>query len=86
MNVLSSETKTDAQSEIKVWVPETPLDYLTLISDIAVDYDGYRTPDDLMELIDEMAGYARQAIKILLQQESDRVWGMSEYADGDYQK
>lgn len=38
---------------------------LTLILDIAVDYDGYNSADSLKELIDEMADYTRLARKLL---------------------
>lgn len=38
---------------------------LTLISDIAVDYDGYNSVESLKELIDEMADYTKLARKLL---------------------
>lgn len=40
-------------------------DQLELICDIAVDYDGFHTTEHLKELIDEMAGYAGEARKLL---------------------
>lgn len=40
-------------------------DLLELICDIAVDYDGFNTVESLKELIDEMAGYAGEARKLL---------------------
>ena len=40
-------------------------DQLELICDIAVDYDGFHTVESLKELIDEMAGYAGEARKLL---------------------
>lgn len=40
-------------------------DLLELICDIAVDYDGFHTVESLKELIDEMAGYAGEARKLL---------------------
>lgn len=58
-------------SEIMYWEPKTVEDYLTLISDVAIDYDGYRDPKNLMELIDEMAGYARKAIALIIEQEKN---------------
>lgn len=40
-------------------------DLLELICDIAVDHDGFNTIESLKELIDEMAGYASDAMNIL---------------------
>lgn len=40
-------------------------DQLELICDIAVDYDGFNTVESLKELVDEMAGYAGEARKLL---------------------
>lgn len=40
-------------------------DQLELICNIAVDYDGFHTVESLKELIDEMAGYAGEARKLL---------------------
>lgn len=40
-------------------------DQLELICDIAVDYDGFNTVESLKELVDEMAGYAGKARKLL---------------------
>lgn len=40
-------------------------DLLELICDIAVDYDGFNTLESLKELVDEMAGYAGEARKLL---------------------
>lgn len=40
-------------------------DLLEIICDIAVDYDGFNTVESLKELIDEMAGYAGEARKLL---------------------
>lgn len=37
--------------------------YLELIRDIGYDYDGFDKSDDLKELIDELVGLSRQAIK-----------------------
>lgn len=49
----------------------TALDYLTLVSDLAIDYDGYKDPKNLMKLIDEMAEYTRKAIAILVEKGID---------------
>lgn len=49
-------------------VPTTVYDYLELISDLAIDYDGLREAESLMGLIDEMAKYAREAIKLIEQE------------------
>ena len=49
-----------------VVVHRTDLEYaiyeLTLIGDICVDYDGNRTANNLMELIDEVRGRAYKAV------------------------
>lgn len=37
--------------------------YLELIRDIAIDYDGYESVEDLKELIDELAKYAAMGLK-----------------------
>lgn len=37
-------------------------EWLTLISDIAYDYDGWRSQADLMDLIDELRGFAKKAL------------------------
>lgn len=39
---------------------ETAYNYLELICDIAIDYDGFNTVESLKELIDEMASYAKK--------------------------
>lgn len=38
---------------------------LILLRDIAVDYDGFRNPEDLMNLIDELRDYATTALLAL---------------------
>lgn len=45
---------------------ETAYNYLELICDFAIDYDGLNTVKSLKELIDEMANYAKKAMKILV--------------------
>lgn len=51
---------------------ETAYNYLELICDIAIDYDGFNTVESLKELIDEMASYAKKAMKILINVKSAR--------------
>ena len=41
---------------------DTPEDALKLIRAIGLDYDGYRSADDLMELIDELCDIARTGL------------------------
>lgn len=43
---------------------QTKNDCLDLICDIAVDYDGYRSAEKLMELIDEMKEIAAYGFKL----------------------
>lgn len=43
---------------------KTKQDCLQEIVDISVDYDGYRTAEKLMELIDEMQAYACWGLKL----------------------
>ena len=45
--------------------PDCADEYLELICEIAIDYDGYYTSKDLKSLIDEMAEYAQKARKCL---------------------
>lgn len=45
---------------------ETAYNYLELICDIAIDYDGFNTVESLKELIDEMASYAKKAMRVLV--------------------
>lgn len=45
---------------------ETAYNYLEIICDIAIDYDGLNKVESLKELIDEMANYAKEAMKILI--------------------
>lgn len=47
-------TKTDEYS----YVPETTDQWLELINDIAVGYDGCNTVESLKDLIDEMRAYS----------------------------
>ena len=41
---------------------DSPKDALQMIRDIGLDYDGYRSADDLMELIDELCDIARTGL------------------------
>ena len=45
--------------------PDCADEYLELICEIAIDYDGYSTTKGLESLIDEMAEYAQKARKCL---------------------
>lgn len=45
--------------------PDCADEYLELICEIAIDYDGYSTAKNLKSLIDEMAEYASKARKCL---------------------
>lgn len=45
--------------------PDCADEYLELICEIAIDYDGYSTAKNLKSLIDEMAEYAQKARKCL---------------------
>lgn len=47
---------------IRAYESDCTKDFLELICDIAVDYDGYTTVNGLKDLIDEMAEYAKQAL------------------------
>lgn len=47
------------------YIPETAEEWLELICDIAVGYDGCETVESLKELIDEMREYAVNARKAL---------------------
>lgn len=44
---------------------KTAYDWLELTNDIAIDYDGYRKPEGLMSLIDEMREYVIEAMKCI---------------------
>ena len=56
-----------------VVVHRTELEYalyeLTLIGDICVDYDGCRTVENLMELVDEVKERAYKAVALLKETE-----------------
>ena len=41
---------------------DTPKDALQMIRDIGLDYDGYRSAEDLMDLIDELCDIARTGL------------------------
>ena len=41
---------------------DNPYKTLQLIADIVLDYDGFKTVDDLKSLMDEVRGYAKQCI------------------------
>lgn len=47
------------------YMPETADEWLELICDIAVGYDGCETVESLKELVDEMREYAVNARKAL---------------------
>ena len=49
----------------------TVMELLELINDISIEYDGYNDSNNLKGLIDEMASYARLAMKKLQSQEGD---------------
>lgn len=49
----------------------TIMELLELINDISIGYDGYNDSNNLKGLIDEMASYARLAMKKLQSQEGD---------------
>ena len=49
----------------------TVMELLELINDISIGYDGYNDSNNLKGLIDEMASYARLAMKKLQSQEGD---------------
>lgn len=51
----------DWQFDGIISTPNCADEYLELICDIAIDYDGYNDEKNLKELIDEMANYAREA-------------------------
>lgn len=48
-----------------IYIPETADEWLELICDIAIDYDGCETVESLKELVDEMREYAINARKAL---------------------
>ena len=41
---------------------DTPKDALQMIRDIGLDYDGYRSAEKLMDLIDELCDIARTGL------------------------
>jgi hypothetical protein len=43
---------------------KTKDEVLGMIIDIAYDYDGYRTPEGLMSLVDELVEYAKFGLKL----------------------
>lgn len=45
---------------------EAAYNYLELIRDIAVDYDGFNTVESLKWLIDEMISYVNEAMRVLV--------------------
>lgn len=49
----------------------TVMELLELINDISIEYDGYNDSNNLKGLINEMASYARLAMKKLQSQEGD---------------
>ena len=49
----------------------TVMELLGLINDISIGYDWYNDSNNLKGLIDEMASYARLAMKKLQSQEGD---------------
>ena len=51
-------------NELKVQM-KTAYDWLELTNDIAIDYDGYRKPEGLMSLVDEMREYVIEAMKCI---------------------
>lgn len=46
-------------------MPDNAYDWCELIHDIAIDYDGYKQPENLMNLIDEMKEYSVNAMRCI---------------------
>lgn len=46
------------KSDNNVYVPQTTSEWLELINDVAIDYDGCNTIESLKELINEIRAYA----------------------------
>ena len=57
--------KWDEQFKGIMAYPDCADEFLELICEIAIDYDGYSTVEGLESLIDEMAEYAQKARKCL---------------------
>ena len=57
--------KWDEQFKSIIAYPDCADEYLELICEIAIDYDGYSTVKGLESLIDEIAKYAQKAMKCL---------------------
>lgn len=51
--------------QINCYMPKTTAEWLELIYDISIDYDGCNTIESLKELIDEMREYTINARKAL---------------------
>ena len=55
----------DEATEVQMCEPNCVDEWLELIKDIAIDYDGYNTVESLKELIDEIVGMSQKARKCL---------------------
>lgn len=60
------DTKTEANPngcDEHSYIPKTKQEYLSIIHGICIDYDGYRTVDGLMSLIDEIKELAEKGME-----------------------
>lgn len=55
----------DKETGIPMCEPDCADEWLKFIWEVGVDYDGYRTPEGLMSLIDEIIEYSQNARQCL---------------------
>lgn len=55
----------DKETGINFVEPTHAEEWLCMLREIAIDYDGYRKSEDLMSLIDDLVEYAGKAIKCI---------------------
>jgi len=56
---------TDKETGIRMCKPDCADEWLQFIWEVGVDYDGNRTPESLMSLIDEIIEYSQNARQCL---------------------
>ena len=55
----------DKETGINFVEPTHAEEWLGMLREVAADYDGYRTPEGLMHLVDELVEYAEKAIECI---------------------
>lgn len=58
-------TYKDEKTGLNYIEPTHAEEWLCMLKEIAIDYDGYKTSGDLMKLIDDLVVYANEALKCI---------------------